>query len=180
MALYALLFNLVTQALQPYKQTYLIPLTKGQRAVVGAAWFWFIMAWKWRAHWSTKTKSFYAARWARRINGKRPPMIYMHRVILDAPDGVRGDHKNHNTLDNTKENLRLATHVQNMRNRGAPRNNTSGYKGVTFEKNTGKYRYRIMIDNNQRLSGSRPTALEAALEYNRLAAIYHGEFARSK
>ena len=43
--------------------------------------------------------------------------IYLHRMLLDAPDGQRVDHRNGDPLDNRKANLRLATHQQNMFNR---------------------------------------------------------------
>ncbi len=89
------------------------------------------------------------------------------------------DHENHDTLDNKRENLRLATYAQNGWNRGIQKNNTSGFKGVTLFKSTGRWVFKIRIGGGKRIQGYRDTALEASQEYNRLAKIYHGEFARA-
>ena len=48
--------------------------------------------------------------------------------------------------DNRKSNLRLATHSQNNINKDKASNNTSGVKGVTWDKRTGKWRVRITIN----------------------------------
>lgn len=44
------------------------------------------------------------------------------------------------------ENCRFVTHSENNRNRRIRRDNTTGYKGVTRHKQTGKYNYEIQID----------------------------------
>ena len=50
--------------------------------------------------------------------------------------GIRAshDHKNNQPLDNRKENLRLCTNQENAFNSSKPRNNTSGAKGVSWNK----------------------------------------------
>ena len=40
--------------------------------------------------------------------------IRMHRLIINCPDDLEPNHKNHNTLDNRKENLEIVTHQENM------------------------------------------------------------------
>src|SRR5436305_413040 len=63
--------------------------------------------------------------------------MYLHRVVMNAPDDLEVDHINHNRLDCRKENLRLATCQQNRRNMSRPSHNTSGFKGVCFHKRYG-------------------------------------------
>ena len=58
----------------------------------------------------------------------------MHRVIINAPKDMQVDHINGNRLDNRRCNLRLATDGQNMGNSKIPRHNTSGFKGVSWDK----------------------------------------------
>jgi len=48
------------------------------------------------------------------INGKK---TYMHRLIMGLPKKKIVDHINNQTLDNRRENLRIITQKQNMRNR---------------------------------------------------------------
>jgi hypothetical protein len=70
----------------------LIPLTKGQFALVDAADYDWLMQWPWNAYWHPRTKSYYA----RRAHG---PL--MHRFILGLTDPkIKGDHRDGNTLNN--------------------------------------------------------------------------------
>lgn len=57
--------------------------------------------------------------------------IFLHQLIT----GYKlCDHKNHNTFDNRKENLREATHRENIRNKSKSANNKSGFIGVSWDK----------------------------------------------
>src|SRR5690606_1175342 len=100
-----------------------IPLTKGMFTLIDDADCERVNLHKWRAHRSRNT--WYAVR-----NGPGRKMIFLHRFISDAPEGLIVDHVNGDGLDNRRENLRLCTHAENARNRQTNRNNTSGYKGV--------------------------------------------------
>ena len=79
------------------------------------------------------------------------------------------DHINRVRDDNRIENLRPCTHSQNLGN-SAPR--VHKYKGVTFCKQTGKWRAQLK-NRRQRFE----TIEEAALAYNRWAIEHFGEFA---
>ena len=95
----------------------------------------------------------------------------MHRVILNAPPGVEVDHINGNGLDNRRSNLRLATRAQGQANRGRFKSNKSGYKGVHFDKQLGKWKLAF--------SAHFDTAEEAAQMYDRIARIVFGEYAKT-
>jgi hypothetical protein len=75
-------------------------------------------------------------------------------------------------------NLRIASHGQNLMNRGINRNNKSGYKGVAFHKSTGKWQAQIMSGGRFKYLGCFTTPEAAALAYDKAAKELHGEFAR--
>jgi|SRR5882724_4046405 len=85
------------------------------------------------------------------------------------------DHKDGNPSNNRWNNLREATHTQNMRNR-KPQRNVCGYKGV-FRKNR-TFRAKITVNYRPIYLGRYKTAEEAALAYNEASKKYHGEFGR--
>lgn len=88
------------------------------------------------------------------------------------------DHINGDILDNRWENLRIATHSQNGKNRGAPSNNTSGYKGVSFHRKNGKWRAAIHSEGKKYHLGYFNSAELASQAYEEAAKIHHGNFAR--
>jgi hypothetical protein len=154
----------VTQPLDtPYR---LIPLTQGQNAIVDAEDFARLMEINWYAHWCKETKTFYADG---RINGK---YVSMHSVIMG---GIGYDHKNRDTLDNRKENLRKCTRAQNMQNRTKFSRNTTGFKGVykTYKWFQAKIGWQCKMHN----IGLFKTAEAAALAYDFAARKLHGQFA---
>ena len=59
------------------------------------------------------------------------------------------DHINRNRLDNRKENLRFVTSTQNNINMGVCKINTSGYKGVNWDKRRQKWRARIKLHRKE-------------------------------
>ena len=87
------------------------------------------------------------------------------------------DHKDRVVSNNQLENLRLCTLSQNQWNRLKQKNNTSGYKGVSWHKQGKKWRAIIQIYYKYINLGLFPTKEEAASAYNEAAKKYHGEFA---
>ena len=71
---------------------------------------------------------------------------YMHRMIMDYPDGKQIDHINGNKLDNRKENMRIVTNQQNSWNSRIYSNNTSGHTGVYWFKQRKKWVSGINVD----------------------------------
>jgi len=89
------------------------------------------------------------------------------------------DHINGDTLDNRLSNLREATHQQNLFNRGANKNNTTGYKGVRKTRSGQKYWAEIKIDRKSKYLGVFDSAELAHQAYCAAAAHLHGEFAKA-
>ena len=56
------------------------------------------------------------------------------------------DHIDQNSVNNSWDNLRECTKLENAKNLPAYKNNTTGYPGVSVRPN-GKYRARIMVNN---------------------------------
>jgi hypothetical protein len=88
------------------------------------------------------------------------------------------DHINMNRSDNRWINLRQCSRIQNTYNTGRRPHNTSGFKGVTFHKATGKWEAQIRANGRSTHLGLAETPEDAAKLYEAAAAKYHGEFAR--
>ena len=138
--------------------------------------FDYLNQWRWSATWSPITRSFYATTGS--LENKKRKTLYMHREIMNTPKGFDTDHINHDTLDNRKQNLRVATRSQNTINTPKYINNSSGFKGVSFHKGNKKWRVQITKDYNPISLGYFTDKEEAALAYNEAAKKYHGELAR--
>ena len=72
--------------------------------------------------------------------------ILLHRLIMNAPEDKEVDHIDGNTLNNNKNNLRWVTITENSMNAKISNTNTSGVKGVCFNKNNNKWIARININ----------------------------------
>ena len=116
----------------------------------------------------------------------RKPKTSLHRFIMnmvDAPRHVHIDHINGNSLDNRKSNLRIATSSLNQANRGAPKNNTSGYKGVKYrpyEKYGCVREWKSVVQHGGKEVFAKVfmTKEEAAWAYDKEAKKLWGEYAR--
>ena len=151
-----------------------IQLTQGKYALVDDEDFEWLNQWKWYYG-----QSGYACRQVHQgyIDGKQKQRkIYMHKEILQVK-GFFTDHKNGNTLDNRRTNLRAATNQQNQLNRGKPSNNRTGYKGV-YPTWGGRWRARLFIHRKGINGGTYDTKEEAATAYNLIAKEHFGEFAQ--
>lgn len=107
----------------------------------------------------------------------RPSTVLMHRQILQAPPGVEVDHRNHNTLDNRRENLRLATRSQQAANQRKRAGMTSRYKGVSWDQKAMKWRVTIETGGRKSTVGWYADETEAARAYDGVARLLFGEHA---
>jgi hypothetical protein len=117
------------------------------------------------------SKNYYAVR----LEGNN--LVRMHRVIMNAPKGKIVDHRNHEGLDNTKRNLRFATHSQNVCNSRRTKKGSSKYRGVSWITRYKKWRAYIYYDGKYKCLGYFDNEEDAARAYDEAAKIYHGEFA---
>lgn len=115
------------------------------------------------------------------VKGKTYPAhrIIWYMVYGEIPRIL--DHANRDRDDNRITNLRLCTEVENAANAKAPSTNTSGYRGVYYEPERGKWRVRIRYVENgvrkRRDLGRYNTPEEAAIHYNLHLKRLYPEFA---
>lgn len=102
----------------------------------------------------------------------------MHRFIMDAPKGQQVDHINGNKLDNRKSNLRICSHSENLRNQRKPKDNKSGFKGVSWHKGAKRWCAEIRSNGKRHHLGYFDTAEDAAKAYDIAATLIHGDYAR--
>lgn len=126
------------------------------------------------------TKGGYACR-DNRKKGERK-VIYMHRLILSRKIGRSlnssevSDHINRNTLDNRRNNLRIATLSQSMHNTGS-KGGTSIFKGIYYYKERKLWIAKIMCNLVIKHIGSFRSEINAARAYDYWAIKLHQEFA---
>lgn len=150
-----------------------IPLLRGGCAIIDAADISIVEKFNWHAH-SEKCGLTYA-RASILGTGRK---IKMHRLLLDAPNGVLVDHRDGDGLNNRRENIRLATSLENQRNQRLRSDSTSGLKGVTWHKARNKWYSQIRLRGKHIHLGVFDDKQLAALAYDNAARELFGEFAR--
>lgn len=115
--------------------------------------------------------------YAGRIAGNPKRFISLHRLVMGNPPEVEIDHRNGWGLYNCKLNLREASRSQNRCNmRKMNRKNTTGFKGVSFNKRQNRYVAYIRSNGVMTSLGTYETAEEAARVYDAASIKIHGEF----
>jgi hypothetical protein len=150
-----------------------IELTQGQVAKVDDADYEWLSKYKWRAMWKPERQCYYAVR--TEFTGRIT--IYMHDTINRPIDGLETDHCDGDTLNNQRHNLRSATRSQNMANTDMHKNNTSGYKGVSWNKHSMKWESFAVLHYRKHHIGYHNDPVEAARAYDKKARELFGEFA---
>lgn len=126
--------------------------------------------------WSRHERGY--ARAVTRDSGKLRT-IYLHRLICPTTsDRPHIDHLNGITSDCRRINLRPCTRQENLRNQKRRSDNSTGFKGVGFHRQTGKYRARARAGDVTVACGLFETPEEAFDAAVRRRDQLHGEFAR--
>lgn len=157
-----------------------IKLTNGMEAKVDDSDYERLSAYRWYGT-EGRRGAWYAQRqWDEPLpgGGRKHFVREMQRDVLDptmvATRDMISDHRNHDTLDNQSHNLRWKNYRGSVLNRRQFLNNTSGYRGVSWERSSGTWRVAIR-SLGVRYVTHRADLLEAARAYNELARIHHGE-----
>ena len=107
-----------------------------------------------------------------------PTRILMHRLILNAENGIEVDHIDGNSLNNLRSNLRLCSHRLNICNQRTQLYKSSMYKGVSWSKVAKRWHAYIKCSGVRSHLGYFDTQEEAAKAYNNAAITLFGEFAK--
>ena|SRR5450755_3804845 len=86
-------------------------------------------------------------------------------------------HRDKNKLNNQRKNLLLADHTKSTMRSKTYANNSSGYRGVNFDKRANLWRASIGYQNRKKYLGYYSNPEDAAKAYNKAAKELFGEFA---
>lgn len=109
---------------------------------------------------------------------KNKKYVRMHRLVMYCPENYFVDHIHGIATrnDNRKENLRICTAQQNIRNSSVRRNNSSGITGVCFDNYRNKWRAYIKVNDKQVFLGRFENFEDAAAARKEAEDKYFGEF----
>ncbi|WP_039793673.1 AP2 domain-containing protein [Paenibacillus elgii] len=130
--------------------------------------------------WHRGTEDYYA-RMTKYISkaegGPSYQILMLHRLIMDAQDNEEVDHKDHNTLDNRKRNLRKTLKIENCKNRsGKNSNNKTGYRNVCWIEKDKRYIVQLQVNGKNTRLGSFKDVHEAGRFADEMRKKYYGEF----
>jgi HNH endonuclease len=141
----------------------MIKLADGRTVLVSEEDEQFLKQWSWGLVRSTKTA--YAGR-GERIGGVYFKIL-MHRIIAERMglqiEGLEIDHKNHDGLDNRRENLQAVPKAVNQQRSNERSDNTTGFKGINWNKQQQKYVVRLSIEGIRHNLGTVETITEALI-----------------
>ncbi|AGY48352.1 HNH-AP2 endonuclease II [Bacillus phage Slash] len=143
-----------------------ITLSSGNEVKVSECDFNYLNQYNWH-----ETSNGYAVR--NTPKGK----VMMHREIMNFPEGKIVDHEDHDTLNNTRENLRVCSESQSQGNTRKIKVLSSKYKGVHFCKTKNTWIAKIAEGKTTKTIGYFNEEESAAFAYNLFAKRKYGEYA---
>lgn|SRR6185312_8602148 len=148
-----------------------LTLTRGSISLIDVADAAWAARWNWTALVRDNKRTA-----VRRENRGR--YIYLHREIAEPAADLVVDHKNGNSLDNRRRNLRACIERLNLTNVRARRTPMSSrFKGVYHDKERGTWQAYVTSEGKRYRLGRFKSELDAAMAYDAKAAELHGEFA---
>lgn len=163
-----------------------IQLTQGMVAIIDKEDYGKVCSYKWFA--VRSRGNYYAA-----AHGVNRETIKMHRVIMGVVNSkIICDHKDHNGLNNRKENIRICSNSENVKNTTSRKNTTSKYLGVCYKPTrkrklksghysiseyTKKWVAQIQCNGKKFFIGRFLEEKQAALAYNKAATEKFNDFA---
>jgi hypothetical protein len=102
-------------------------------------------------------------------------IITLHRFLLDCPADAIADHRNGDTFDNRRSNLRACTYTQNSQNKRKAWG-LSKYKGVCWCKHKERWKASVKLAD-RRIQRYFADEKDAARCYDAISREHYGEFA---
>jgi AP2 domain. len=159
--------------------TVLVPLTRGRYAIIDTEDSVAVAQHNW--HCRINKNKFYAGYVKRQ--GERMKYTQLHRflwTLWKMPPSAILDHRNGDGLDCRRANVRAATSSQNCFNACRQARNTTGYRGVWWNRSRNRYQAVIHANGVGQFLGNFATKEEAALAYAAAARKLHGEYAHAE
>jgi hypothetical protein len=156
-----------------------LPLSRGYEALVDDEGYARASKFKWCAKVARRKdgsiENVYALRTVYRDGKKTTENL--HRFIMSVSEpAIEVDHRDGDGLNCLRSNLRICSHTENVRNQRLNVDNTSGLKGVSLRKQSGKFYAQIMVGGRKKFLGSFVTRELAALRYDEASIKFHGAY----
>ena len=137
-------------------------LASGYYALVDACDYEGVRKYKW--HRVRGRHTYYAKRNGKMITGVRGKKVFLHRQIMKLKpfDRLEVDHRNRNGMDCRKNNMVVTTRSKNLLNSKVSSRSKTKVKGVSWNKNAGKYVAQMSINGRQTYLGYFRTIRQAS------------------
>lgn len=130
-----------------------------------------ILSYRWHKH--VAGKNVYARGYP--LGKRSSGLVYMHRLLTDAPKGTDVDHRNGNGMDNRRGNIRICSRSQNNANRKVAVG-VVGIKGVYWDGRCNVWRAEIHKDGVKHRLGRFKRLEDAADAYRQKSLSLYGNF----